>query len=76
MVRALDSVRKAAFTGVTILLNPAGPSMQAWGALLLLQGFIVLFMYADPYLENWLNQVERQALVTDAATLFLSLHCS
>ena len=43
-----NSVRKAVFTGLTILLTPMGPAMQAWGALLLLVGFIVVFLRAGP----------------------------
>ena len=47
--------------------------MQAWGALLLLVGFIVVFLRAAPYCEGWLNALERDALSVDALTLFLGL---
>ena len=47
--------------------------MQAWGALLLLVGFIVVFLRAEPYREGWLNALERDALSVDALTLFLGL---
>ena len=66
-------MRKGVFTGLTILLTPMGPAMQAWGALLLLVGFIVVFLRAAPYREGWLNALERDALSVDALTLFLGL---
>ena len=47
--------------------------MQAWGSLLLLVGFIVVFLRAEPYREEWLNALERDALSVDALTLFLGL---
>ena len=47
--------------------------MQAWGALLLLVGFIVVFLRAEPYRQEWLNALERDALSVDALTLFLGL---
>merc|ERR1711871_1320264 len=68
-----NSVRKAVFTGLTILLTPMGPAMQAWGALLLVGGFIVVFLRAAPYREGWLNALGRDALSVDALTLFLGL---
>jgi hypothetical protein len=68
-----NSVRKAVFTGLTILLTPMGAAMQAWGALLLLVGFIVVFLRAEPYREGWLNLLERDALSVDALTLFFGL---
>ena len=44
-------------------------------ALLLLVGFIIVFLRATPYLQGWLNELEleRDALAVDAATLFLGL---
>merc|ERR1711871_1646553 len=68
-----NSIRKALFTGLTIGLTTAGPAMQAWGALMLLALYIVVFVYASPYSQIWLNALERDALSTDAATLFLGL---
>merc|ERR1711871_1341840 len=68
-----NTVRKAGFTGVMILLTPLGPAMQAWGALLLLVSFIVVFLATTPYLDGWLNDLERDALSVDAGTLFLGL---
>lgn len=68
-----NSIRKAMFTGITIVLTPMGPAMQAWGALLLLTGYIAAFAGASPYLQPWLNNLERDALSTDALTLFLGL---
>lgn len=68
-----NTVRKALFTGMGIMLTPLGPAMQAWGALMLLIVFLVLFVRAQPYMEPWLNRLERQALMTDATTLFFGL---
>ena len=68
-----NSIRKALFTGLTIVLTPLGPAMQAWGALLLLIGYIAAFAGASPYVQPWLNALERDALCTDALTLFLGL---
>lgn len=47
--------------------------MQAWGALLLLVMFLVVFVRASPYEHTWLNDLERDALSTDAITLFFGL---
>lgn len=68
-----NCVRKAMFTGVAILLTPLGPAMQAWGSLLMLTIFLTVFLVGDPYLVGWLNDLERNALCVDAATLFLGL---
>ena len=68
-----NTIRKAVFTGLTILLVPLGPAMQAWGALLLLIGFIVMFLRSNPYKQPWLNALERDALSVDALTLFMGL---
>lgn len=68
-----NSVRKALFMGLSILLIPLGPAMQAWGALLLLVLFLVVFLRATPYREGWLNALERDALSVDALTLFLGV---
>lgn len=68
-----NSVRKAFFTGAGILLAPRGPAIRAWGALLLLVVFIVVFSKFSPYREPWLNALERDALWVDATTLFLGL---
>lgn len=68
-----NTTRKALFTGLTIMLTPMGPGIQAWGALLLLIACIAAFARASPYLQSWLNTLERDALATDALTLFLGL---
>ena len=58
---------------MTIALSLSGPAMQVWGALMLLAGFLAVFAASRPYEEQWLNDLERLALVVDGATLFMGL---
>jgi len=61
------------FSASAVLLAPLGVAMQTWGALLLLSVYVVVFAWARPYEKPTLNRLERVALASNAATLFLGL---
>ena len=67
-----NTVRKALFTGLTILLVPLGPAMQAWG-LCCCSRLHCSLRPSCSLPEDWLSELERNALAVDVATLFLGL---
>eukprot|EP00944_MAST-04C_sp_MAST-4C-sp1_P013611 g13611.t1 len=68
-----NTLRKAIFSGCSVLLHPAGVEMQSWTGLVLLSVFISVFILGKPYTDDNLNRLEITALVTDFVTLLFGL---
>jgi hypothetical protein len=68
-----NTVRKAVFTMVTVLLLPIGPRMQIWGTMLVLQMFYGMETWGHPHVNPILNGIEDLALSLDVLQLFCGL---
>ena len=68
-----NTVRKAIFTMVTVLLLPIGPRMQIWGTMCILQIFLVMETWGHPHMNPILNGIEDLALSLDVLQLFCGL---